>query len=132
MTIGAIIACFDCGARPYPELSLPRIVRADFDLHKESDGLWRCSQHRKAKAPRVCDPAPANGKPLDQLEGALGELGRLIANFDVDIFEGPESDDVSGEVDEQQQTAALELVGRATWLIQQLKDAASASRTPAL
>jgi hypothetical protein len=34
MTIGPEIKCVVCGARPWPELSLPEVVRQDFDLMK--------------------------------------------------------------------------------------------------
>jgi hypothetical protein len=56
-TEGAVIRCTVCGARPYPELSLPKVIRQDFDLMKLTDkglpagegevGEWRCSRHFK-------------------------------------------------------------------------------------
>ena len=51
MSNGAGIKCSCCGARPHPELSLPEIVREDFDLLK-IDGRWLCSEHRPEKLPR--------------------------------------------------------------------------------
>jgi hypothetical protein len=119
----ANIFCVVCGARPYPELSLPEAVRQDFDLRKGGDGLWRCSQHRKAKAPRVCEPATANGKPLDQLENALGGLRRLV--FDLD--DEDTSEDAMLLLLANRQTA-LGLVDHAAGLIEQLKRATKAGK----
>ena len=51
MSEGAGIKCAACSARPYPELSLPEIVRENFDLLK-INGQWFCSEHRSEKSPR--------------------------------------------------------------------------------
>jgi hypothetical protein len=67
VTIGPDIKCFACGARPYPSLSLPEVVRSTFDLLKlverkdaktgevrwwapadVDEGLWFCERHRSA------------------------------------------------------------------------------------
>jgi hypothetical protein len=68
--MAANIFCRVCGARPYPELSLPTVVREEFDLLKLvqregkdkdgkkinwwepagiGEGAWFCSQHRPGK-----------------------------------------------------------------------------------
>jgi hypothetical protein len=67
--MAANIACTVCGARPFPELALPEIVRQDFDLLKlaqresgtgdkkvtwwepadETKGLWFCPLHKPGK-----------------------------------------------------------------------------------
>jgi hypothetical protein len=68
--MAAGIFCVICGARPFPELSLPTVVRQDFDLRKlvqregrdkdgkkttwwapadESEGQWFCPLHKPAK-----------------------------------------------------------------------------------
>ena len=66
MTANIFCCVPGCGARPFPELSLPAVVRQDFDLLKlvkregkdgdkkvtwwepadETEGQWFCSQHR--------------------------------------------------------------------------------------
>jgi hypothetical protein len=83
------IKCIECGARPYPELSLPEVVRQDFDLLK-NDGQWRCSQHRKIKKIRVeGDEAKTRSKKsspsiaaIDDVASVLGRLSDVIANAD--------------------------------------------------
>jgi hypothetical protein len=54
MTSGAGIFCCICGARPYPELSLPKVVLEDFRLMnlretgfpaRPGEGAWHCSRH---------------------------------------------------------------------------------------
>jgi hypothetical protein len=68
--MAADIFCTICGARPFPELTLPTIVRADHDLRKlkrESkggdtwwapadvdEGQWFCSAHWR-RGPRRPD-----------------------------------------------------------------------------
>jgi hypothetical protein len=57
-TEGAKIACVRCGARPWPELALPEIVRQTFDLLRLDDqarpaespapGNWHCERHYKS------------------------------------------------------------------------------------
>jgi hypothetical protein len=68
--MAANIACVICGARPFPELALPAIVREEFDLLKlvqrqgkdedgekitywapagENESQWFCPLHRPGK-----------------------------------------------------------------------------------
>ena len=51
---GARIVCCVCGARPFPEISLPEVVRSGFDLVKldgqgrpSDQGRGFCSRHFK-------------------------------------------------------------------------------------
>jgi hypothetical protein len=88
--IGANIRCIECGARPYPELALPAVVREEFDLIKlkpngapadanDSDGRWYCPQHRKPKikAAKAARPRPSvidAGHELGCIEKAIDGL----------------------------------------------------------
>jgi hypothetical protein len=117
---GAGIKCVECGARPYPEIALPEIVRQDFDLRKIGDE-WRCSQHRKIKKVKGDgDEAetPSKGKKslsrinaVDDLESALGKLSHHIANAG---FEDVEDESVADALVDEAQALLMRLRAKMT------------------
>jgi hypothetical protein len=96
-------------------LSLPQVVRQDFDLLKVGGRLC-CSRHRNVKIKTAHPPSllvPA------QLESFLGELGRLVANMDAEILE--DEDNVSAKLGENDREAGLELIDRTSALVGRLR-----------
>jgi hypothetical protein len=99
--MSANIFCVECGARPFPELALPEIVREDFDLLKIR-GDYRCREHRDAAIATKAKPATK----WDKLESQLVELGRFVADM---------------ELNENDRATALELIDRADDIIARLR-----------
>jgi hypothetical protein len=62
-------------------LSLPEVVRSDFDLRKIGDDRW-CSKHRPKAGPVVVKSAPADRKKaaredaIKTISSALDQLSR--------------------------------------------------------
>jgi hypothetical protein len=101
MSEGAGIRCIVCHARPYPELSLPEIVREDFTVHRGKDGEWRCSRHSKIK------PAVDKLTAADRKSAALADAAGVIENALTDLFElvGRDNDDEAGALIEEAKRA---------------------------
>jgi hypothetical protein len=119
MSIGPNMACSQCGARPYPELSLPDVVRQTYDLRKGRGG-WRCELCPRPRAPK----RQKSEFTFIRAEVLLGELARLIANMKVAVVE---DDEVT--VDKDQRSEALELVESVQTIVAKLKSGVD-SREP--
>jgi hypothetical protein len=97
---GAGIKCCVCGARPYPELSLPEVVPQTYDLMKIR-GRWRCSQHHKTKvegddgddAPKKA-PSPRLAE-IDRVENVIGRLHGFLSKYTLDENADGEADAVA-------------------------------------
>jgi hypothetical protein len=83
MSEGAGIKCAVCSARPYPELSLPAVVRQCDDLMKVGD-RWFCDLHRPAQPPRKPRPPalPFTAK-LKAIRTELGAIARRVETQDI-------------------------------------------------
>jgi hypothetical protein len=92
--LSANIFCRVCGARPYPELSLPEVVRQDFDL-KKVGGEWRCSKHRVKAAPANKKAAPADERRVAR-EGDAERIQRIFDELAARI-DDDETDDLVAE-----------------------------------
>jgi hypothetical protein len=117
MKEGAGIKCCECDARPYPLLSLPTIVRRDFDMLKIRD-RWRCSQHRKTKiaGDDGAGSMETSKKPssliveIVRVDSALGELSNFLASIEHDESEDDRAASVPLETAKRSLARLRELV----------------------